>query len=159
MPSITELAQSMLAQTAPCPQKQTTAPTFNRTMRDSRKRSFDSLVARESGRFSRGRYGGARRETMLKKNGVKAGSARECVAEGILLESVLEGYAECFSADLAGKAERGMTERFETHEWRRRNSSRSPMRAMPGIPSRVATRSERFLNAKKIPIDDRWRAK
>ena len=50
---------------------------------------------------------------ILKKNGVKVVSARETIAEdstGILLESMLEGYAEFFSAEQAEKVQRGLTE-------------------------------------------------
>ena len=45
-------------------------------------------------RFSRNRYDSARYKAMLKKNGVKVVSATEVIsegAEGIILESVLEG--------------------------------------------------------------------
>ena len=50
---------------------------------------------------------------MLRKNDVKVVSATESIsegAEGIILESVLEGMAEYYSADLAEKVSRGMTE-------------------------------------------------
>ncbi|MCM1114322.1 MAG: recombinase family protein [Clostridium sp.] len=50
---------------------------------------------------------------MLKKNDVKVISATESIssgAEGILLESMLEGYAEYYSAELAEKINRGLTE-------------------------------------------------
>jgi hypothetical protein len=49
----------------------------------------------------------------LKKNNVRVISATENISEnpeGILLESVLEGYAEYFSAELAVKVTRGMVE-------------------------------------------------
>lgn len=49
----------------------------------------------------------------MKKNGVKVVSATEAIssgAEGILLESMLEGYAEYYSAELAEKINRGLTE-------------------------------------------------
>lgn len=49
----------------------------------------------------------------MKKNGVKVVSATEVIsegAEGIILESVLEGYAEYYSADLSEKVIRGMTD-------------------------------------------------
>ena len=49
----------------------------------------------------------------MKKNGVKVVSATEVIskgAESIILESVLEGYAEYYSADLSEKVIRGMTE-------------------------------------------------
>ena len=56
------------------------------------------------------RYDSARYKTQLKKNGVKLMSATEIISEGpegIILESVLEGYAEYYSADLAEKVVRG----------------------------------------------------
>ena len=49
----------------------------------------------------------------MKKNGVKVISATEAIssgAEGILLESMLEGHAEYYSAELAEKINRGLTE-------------------------------------------------
>ena len=64
-------------------------------------------------RFARNRYDSARYKAALKKNGVKVVSATEVIsdgAEGIILESVLEGYAEYYSADLSEKVIRGMTE-------------------------------------------------
>ena len=64
-------------------------------------------------RFARNRYDSARYKTQLKKNGVKLMSATEIISdgpEGIILESVLEGYAEYYSADLSEKVIRGMTE-------------------------------------------------
>ena len=53
-------------------------------------------------RFARNRDDSARYKTQLKKNGVKLMSATEIISEvpeGIILESVLEGYAEYYSAD------------------------------------------------------------
>lgn len=64
-------------------------------------------------RFARNRYDSARYKATLKKNGVKVVSATEIIsegAEGIILESVLEGYAEYYSADLSEKVVRGMTD-------------------------------------------------
>lgn len=52
---------------------------------------------------------------ILRKNGVKILSATEKISdspEGIILESVLEGIAEYYSADPAQKVRRGMTEIF-----------------------------------------------
>ena len=63
--------------------------------------------------FARNRYDSARYKTQLKRNGVKLVSATEVISagpEGIILESVLEGYAEYYSADLSEKVVRGMTE-------------------------------------------------
>ena len=64
-------------------------------------------------RFARDGYDSARYKHILKKNGVKMVSARETTAEigtGILLEGMLEEYAEFFSAEQAEKAQRGLTE-------------------------------------------------
>ncbi len=63
--------------------------------------------------FARNRFDSAVYKNKLKKNGVRVVSAREAIAEGadgILLEAVLEGYAEYFSVDLAEKVSRGMKE-------------------------------------------------
>lgn len=49
----------------------------------------------------------------MKNNGVKVVSATEAIsagAEGILLESMLEGMAEYYSAELSEKVTRGLTE-------------------------------------------------
>jgi resolvase domain protein len=49
----------------------------------------------------------------LKKNGVKVISARENISEGserIILEAMLEGYAEYYSAELSEKVIRGLTD-------------------------------------------------
>ena len=49
----------------------------------------------------------------MKKNGVKVVSATEVIsdgAEGIILESMLEGFAEYYSVDLSEKVVRGMTD-------------------------------------------------
>lgn len=88
-------------------------PEFQHMIRDSGKKLFDMVIVWKLDRFARNRYDSARYKTVLKKNGVKVVSATETIsngAEGILLESVLEGMAEYFSADLAEKVTRGMTE-------------------------------------------------
>ena len=64
-------------------------------------------------RFARNRYDSAHYKTILKRNGVRVLSAKETIsegAEGILLESMLEGYAEYYSIELAEKVKRGLTE-------------------------------------------------
>ena len=88
-------------------------PEFQHMVRDSGKRLFDVVIVWKLDRFARNRYDSARYKAQLKKNGVKVVSATEVIsdgAEGIILESVLEGYAEYYSADLAEKVVRGMTE-------------------------------------------------
>lgn len=88
-------------------------PNFQKMIKDSYKGLFDLVIVWKLDRFARNRYDSANYKTILKKNGVKVISARETIAEGsegILLESVLEGFAEYFSADLAEKVTRGMEE-------------------------------------------------
>lgn len=88
-------------------------PEFQRMIKDSSKKNFDIVIVWKLDRFARNRYDSARYKSMLKKNGVKVVSATEAIsegAEGILLESVLEGYAEYFSVELAEKVIRGMTD-------------------------------------------------
>ncbi len=88
-------------------------PEFQNMIKDSGKKLFDMIIVWKSDRFARNRYDSARYNAQLKKNGVKVVSATEAIsdgAEGILLESLLEGMAEYYSADLAEKVVRGMTE-------------------------------------------------
>ena len=76
-------------------------PSFQQRIKDS---SNGSLIALPVTVMTR---------RILKKNGVKVISATEAIssgAEGILLESMLEGYAEYYSAELAEKINRGLTE-------------------------------------------------
>ena len=88
-------------------------PEFQNMIKDSGKRLFDMIIVWKLDRFARNRYDSARYKATLKKNGVKVVSATEVIsegAEGIILESVLEGYAEYYSADLSEKVIRGMTD-------------------------------------------------
>ena len=81
-------------------------PQFQQMIKDSDKKLFDIVLVWKLDRFARNRYDSARYKTQLKKNGVKLMSATEIISEGpegIILESVLEGYAEYYSADLAEK--------------------------------------------------------
>jgi len=87
-------------------------PEFQRMIADSAKRQFRGILVYQLDRFARNRYDSATYKTRLKKNGVKVLSARENItddASGVLMESVLEGMAEYFSAELSQKVKRGMT--------------------------------------------------
>ena len=88
-------------------------PQFQQMIKDSERGIFDIIIVWKLDRFARNRYDSARYKTQLKRNGVKLVSATEVISagpEGIILESVLEGYAEYYSADLSEKVIRGMTE-------------------------------------------------
>lgn len=88
-------------------------PEFQKMIKDSAKGEFDVVIVWKLDRFARNRYDSAHYKATLRKNGVKVLSATEVIsegAEGIILESVLEGYAEYYSAELSEKVIRGMTE-------------------------------------------------
>ena len=74
-------------------------PEFQRMLKDSYKRLFDVVIVWKLDRFARNRYDSVNNKNILKKNGVKVISATEVIVEdstGILLESILEGYAFSF---------------------------------------------------------------
>ena len=88
-------------------------PSFQQMIKDSSKGLFDVIIVWKLDRFARNRYDSARYKAQLRKNGVKVISANENISEGsegIILESVLEGMAEYYSADLSEKVIRGLTE-------------------------------------------------
>ena len=88
-------------------------PEFQNMIKDSNKKLFDMIIVWKLDRFARNRYDSAWYKAQLKKNGVKVVSATEVIsdgAEGIILESMLEGFAEYYSVDLSEKVVRGMTD-------------------------------------------------
>ena len=88
-------------------------PQFQKMIKDSSKQKFDVVIVWKLDRFARNRFDSAHYKNVLKKNKVRVISATENISEGsegILLESVLEGMAEYYSAELAEKVGRGMTE-------------------------------------------------
>lgn len=88
-------------------------PEFQRMIQDSAKGLFDVVVVWKLDRFARNRYDSAHYKALLRKNGVKVLSATENISkgsEGIILESLLEGIAEYYSAELAEKVIRGHME-------------------------------------------------
>lgn len=88
-------------------------PEFQRMIRDSAKGQFEGVLIYKLDRFARNRYDSATYKAKLKKNGVRVISATESISEnpeGIILESLLEGMAEYYSAELRQKVKRGMRE-------------------------------------------------
>lgn len=88
-------------------------PDFQRMIKDSGKKTFDYVLVYKFDRFSRNKYETAIHKKTLKDNGVKVISAMEYIPdspEAIILESMLEGYAEYYSAELSQKVKRGMRE-------------------------------------------------
>ena len=88
-------------------------PAFRQMIRESEKKAFSVVLVWKLDRFSRDRYDSAYYKHQLKKNGVRVISATENISdgpEGIILESMLEGMAEYYSAELAVKVRRGQQE-------------------------------------------------
>lgn len=88
-------------------------PDFQRMIKDSAKGLFDVIIVWKLDRFARNRYDSAHYKALLRKYGVKVLSATENISEGpegIILESMLEGMAEYYSAELSEKVIRGHTE-------------------------------------------------
>ena len=86
-------------------------PGFLRMVDEAQRGAFDVLVVYKLDRFSRNRYDSAVYRAKLRKAGVEVVSATEGVPdgpEGIILNSVLEGMAEYYSANLAQNVMRGM---------------------------------------------------
>lgn len=86
-------------------------PAFQRLMKDAAKGRAQLVVCWKVDRFARNRYDSAMYKARLKKYGVRVVYAKESIPEGpegILLESVLEGSAEYYSANLSQNIKRGM---------------------------------------------------
>ena len=86
-------------------------PEFQKMILDSNKKQFQGVLVYQLDRFARNRYDSATYKNKLKKNGVRVFSAKENIsddASGVLMESVLEGMAEYYSAELSQKVRRGM---------------------------------------------------
>lgn len=86
---------------------------FQRMLKDSGKQAWDLVLVYKLDRFSRNKYEMAMHKKTLRDNGIKLISAMENIPdtpEGIILESLLEGMAEYYSAELSQKVKRGMIE-------------------------------------------------
>ena len=93
---------------------------FLRMIDDAKKGLFDAVIVWKVDRFGRDRRDIAIYKHALKKAGVKLYYAAESVPEGpegILLESLLEGMAEYYSADLKQKVTRGIRESAKKGQW------------------------------------------
>lgn len=86
-------------------------PEFQKMISDAEKGLFDILVLYNSDRFARNKYDSVMYKKKLRDNGVKIFYAAENIPdtpEGVLLESLMEGWAEYYSEELSRKIKRGM---------------------------------------------------
>lgn len=85
-------------------------PDFQRMLRDCERGVFKAVICWKTDRFARNRYDSAMYKYKLKKYGVRIFYAKETIPEGpegIILESVMEGYAEYYSENLSQNVKRG----------------------------------------------------
>lgn len=86
---------------------------FQQMIADSKKADWKYVIVYKLDRFARNRYDSANYKYQLKQNGVKVISAMESISdspEGVILESVIEGYAEYYSLNLSQNVLRGFRE-------------------------------------------------
>ena len=86
---------------------------FNRMLRDAEKKQFEAIIVWKIDRFGRDREEIALNKIKLKRHGIRLLYAKEIIPdgpEGIILESLMEGLAEYYIADLRQKVKRGQRE-------------------------------------------------
>lgn len=88
-------------------------PEFQRMLREAKRKGFGYVLVYKFDRFSRDRLTSLMSKRELGKCGVKVISVTEYISDdpqGILFESIIDGYAEYYSAELAQKVRRGNRE-------------------------------------------------
>ena len=86
-------------------------PEFQQMLHDAAHARWRYVVTYKVDRFARNRYDSATYKFRLKKHGIRVLYAKEAIPdgpEGILLEALLEGSAEYYSANLSQNIKRGM---------------------------------------------------
>lgn len=99
-------------------------PQFQKMLKDAERGHWQYVLTWKVDRFARNRYDSATYKFRLKRCGVQVIYAKEAIPdgpEGILLESVLEGSAEYYSANLSQNIKRGM--RYNAQECKVNNGS------------------------------------
>lgn len=93
--------------------KTTTRISFQNLIGDASKNLFNHVIVYKTDRFSRNKYDSAVYKKQLRDLGIKLHYAAENIpdgAEGVILESLMEGLAEYYSLELSQKIKRGMHE-------------------------------------------------
>ena len=88
-------------------------PAFQQMLYDSKNKAFQFVLVYKLDRFARNRFDSAINTMTLSKNGVRVISATENISdkpEGRLLENVIIGVNEYYSAELSQKVKRGLKE-------------------------------------------------
>ena len=88
-------------------------PEFLQMIEDSKKKHFKYILVYKLDRFSRNKYDNVVYKHKLAEYGVKVISATEVISdtpEGLLMEGLLEMFAEMYSRELSQKVKRGIKE-------------------------------------------------
>ena len=88
-------------------------PDFQRMIKSSDNRNFELVIVHKLDRFSRDKYDSAYYKRRLKKNGVRVVSVLEHIddsPEGALMETLIEGMAQFYSANLGREVMKGLKE-------------------------------------------------
>ena len=88
-------------------------PNFLKMIEDSKTENWNGVVVHKLDRFSRNRYNSAVYKKELKDNGKKLFSVLEKLddsPESIIMEAMLEGLSEYYSANLAREVKKGLNE-------------------------------------------------
>ena len=88
-------------------------PDFQKMIKDSARKEWDYVLVYKLDRFSRNKFEATIHKKTLRDHGVKVLSVMENIPdtpEGIILESLLEGMNQYYSAELSQKVKRGMRE-------------------------------------------------
>lgn len=89
---------------------------FQQMLKDTAKRQFSVIILWKVDRFGRNREEIAINKMKCRKNGVRVEYVAETIPdspEGVILESVLEGFAEYYSLQLSQNIRRGRAESAE----------------------------------------------
>lgn len=95
-------------------------PEFQKMINDAEQGLFDVLVVYSTDRFSRSKYDSAIYKKKLANLGIKICYAAENIPdgpEGILMEALMEGWAQYYSEELSRKIKRGMRESEMKAKW------------------------------------------
>lgn len=94
-------------------------PEFQKMIKDSKFKTFQGILVYQLDRFAINKYDCVIYKLKLKKNGIKLLSARENITEdtsSILMERILEGMAEYYSAEHSRKIKEGIARKKKERE-------------------------------------------
>ena len=88
-------------------------PAFQQMIEDAKSKTFEAIIVYKLDRFSRNKYDNVVYKHKLAQYGVRVISATEAISdtpEGMMMEGLLEMFAEMYSRELSQKVKRGIRE-------------------------------------------------